>query len=221
VTADGEREPWRRSRSGRGARPERVSPAERRERRAAIDDPAVVLEAAARFLEVRARSVAEVRRRLGQAGYRIDLVEGAIERMTDLGMLDDATFARAWIESRDRARPRGEIALRRELALKGVDLAVVDELLEERREDGGTSNEGGVDLAAAERLLARHERTLARETDARSRRRRAYALLARNGFDPETCSAASAAFVDRAAHILGPDSSEFEGDGEDGAGSEP
>jgi regulatory protein len=188
-------EAYRRSRTGRGARPERVSPAERRERRALVDDPAVVLEAAARFLEVRARSVDEVRRRLGQAGYRSELVEGAIGRMTELGMLDDATFARAWIESRDRARPRGEIALRRELALKGVDRSVVDELLEERRDGGAAVHDGGVDLAAAERLLARHERALARETDPRSRRRRAYALLARNGFDPATCSAASAAYV--------------------------
>ena len=43
--------------------------------------------------------------------------------------------------------------------------------------------------------LRRHERALARETDPRSRRRRAYALLARNGFDPETCSSAAAAYV--------------------------
>jgi len=185
--------------SGRGERPHRESPAERRERRAEIDDPAVVLEAAARFLEVRARSVLEVRRRLGQAGYRSDLVEAAIERMTELGMLDDATFARTWIESRDRARPRGEIALRRELALKGVDRAVVDELLEERRDVGSAASDGGVDLAAAERLLARHERALTRETDPRSRRRRAYALLARNGFDPETCAAAAARVTDPGA----------------------
>jgi regulatory protein len=182
--------------SGRGERLHRESPAERRERRAGIDDPAVVLEAAARFLEVRARSVVEVRRRLSEAGYRSDLVEAAIERLTELRMLDDATFARTWIESRDRARPRGEMALRRELALKGVDRAVVNELLEERRDDGSTRSDGDVDLAAAERLLARHGRALARETDPRSRRRRAYALLARNGFDPETCAAAAARFAD-------------------------
>jgi regulatory protein len=182
--------------SGRGERPHRESPAERRERRAEIEDPAVVLEAAARFLEVRARSVVEVRRRLGQAGYRSDLVEAAIGRLTELGMLDDATFARTWIESRDRARPRGEIALRRELALKGVDRAVVDELLEERRDAGSASTDGGVDLAAAEQLLARHARALAREMDPRSRRRRAYALLARNGFDPETCATAAARVAD-------------------------
>jgi regulatory protein len=179
----------------RGERPERVTPAERRERRAQVDDPAVVLEAAARFLEVRARSIAEVRRRLGDAGYRSDLVEAAIERLTELRMLDDATFARTWIESRDRARPRGEIALRRELAVKGVDRTIVDEILGERHDDGDSA-EGGVDLAAAERLLARHQRALARERDPRSRRRRAYALLARNGFDPAVCATASARVTD-------------------------
>ena len=36
------------------------------------------------------------------------------------GYLDDAAFARTWVESRDRARPRGESALRRELTLKGM-----------------------------------------------------------------------------------------------------
>jgi regulatory protein len=183
--------------AGRSAR--RVSPAERREQRAAIDDPAVVLEAAARFLEARSRSVAEVRRRLGRAGYRADLVEGAIVRLTELGMLDDEAFGRAWVESRDRARPRGEIALRRELGLKGVDRAVVDALLEERRgaaaDRAADDDPVGADLAAARRLLARNARTLARVADPRQRRQRAYALLARNGFDPETCREAAAGIL--------------------------
>ena len=169
--------------------------AERREARAAVDDPAVVLEAAARFLEARSRSVTEVRRRLGRAGYNAELIEGAIERLGELGMLDDEAFGRAWVESRDRARPRGEIALRRELSLKGVDRSIVNDLLEERRAAIEPDDDGegrGPDLAAAERLLARNQRALARVADPRQRRQRAYALLARNGFDPETCREASA-----------------------------
>jgi len=181
--------------------------AERQERRAAVDDPEVVLEAAARFLEARSRSVAEVRRRLGRAGYRPELVEGAIARLTELGMLDDEAFGRAWVESRDRARPRGEIALRRELALKGVDRAIVDELLAERRDGAPTAADDGeavsVDLAAARRLLARNERALGRVADPRVRRQRAYALLARNGFDPDTCRQASGELVERSADIEG------------------
>jgi len=169
--------------------------AERHSERAAIDDPSVILDAAARFLEARSRSVAEVRRRLGRAGYRPELIDGAITRLTALGMLNDAAFGRAWVESRDRARPRGEIALRRELAIKGVNRGIIDELLEERRDPSVAAGGGGVDLEAARRLLARHERSLARVADPRQRRQRAYALLARNGFDPETCRAAAAAYV--------------------------
>jgi regulatory protein len=159
--------------------------AERRARRGAVDDPEVVLEAAARFLEARSRSVAEVRRRLTTAGYRADLVDGAIERLTDLGMLDDEAFARGWVESRDRARPRGERALRDELRLKGIDRAIVDVVLDERRTTDDTA--AIPDRLAAERLLQKHARSLERIADPRRRRERAYALLARNGFDPETC----------------------------------
>lgn len=158
--------------------------AERRARRAEVDDPQVVLEAALRFLEARQRSTAEVRRRLGGAGYRADLVEGAIARLTDLGILDDEAFARAWIESRDRARPRGERALRRELVLKGIDREIADETLRTR-----TTETPDADVEAARRLLARGARSLDRIADPRARRERAYALLARNGFDSEVATA--------------------------------
>ena len=142
--------------TGGGATGRRVSHAERRERRAAVDDPAVVLEAAARFLEPRARSVAEVRRRLTGAGYKRELVDGAIERLLEFGMLDDEAFARAWVESRDRARPRGERAIRQELGLKGIDRSTIDLVLSERRDAvaGLPGDDGEIaspDRSAAER----------------------------------------------------------------------
>ena len=167
----------------------RESFAERRERRGAIDDPEVVLEAAARFLETRSRSIAEVRRRLGSAGYRPELIDGAIARLEELGMLDDRAFGQAWVASRDRAHPRGERALRQELQLKGIDRSIIDELLEERRTHAdGEHTEP--DLDAAARLLVRNDRTLARIADPRQRRSRAYALLVRHGFGSETATAA-------------------------------
>ncbi len=174
------------------SRPRRpfISVAARRAKRAEVEDPNVVLEAALRFLEVRQRSVAEVRRRLTQAGYRAELVTAALERLTDLGILDDAAFTEAWVESRDRARPRGERALRRELAVKGIDRSLVDEAMAVRRPEPGTADDP--DLPAAERLLARHRAQLARVGDPRVRRQRAYALLVRNGFDSEIASALAA-----------------------------
>jgi len=202
--ADGE---WRGPGRGRGSGSDRRKPslAERREQRASETDPEVVLNAAARFLEVRPRSVAEVRRRLRSAGYAAGLVERAVERLVELGFLDDAAFARAWVESRDRARPRGERALRLELRQKGVGREETDEALDGRRDeaaarsadedpDGGGT--GSADEAAAERLLARRASQLGRVPDPRVRRQRAYALLARNGFDPGVCSTVAKRFAE-------------------------
>jgi regulatory protein len=154
-----------------------------RAERAEIDDPTLVMGAALRYLESRARSTAEVRGRLVLHGYRPDLVENCLTRLTELGMLDDDAFARQWVESRDRARPRGERALRRELAQKGIDRATADNTLAERDVDRPDA-----DAAAARRLLERHASALARVPDPRARRQRAYALLARNGFDSELAS---------------------------------
>ncbi len=155
----------------------------RKSEHAEVTDPSLVLAAALRFLEARPRSTAEVQRRLLTQGYQAVLVEGCVARLLDLGILDDAVFARSWVESRDRARPRGERALRSELARKGVDRAMTDEVLGERE-----VAHPDADVEAARRVLARHERALEREADPRVRRRRAYALLARNGFDSETAT---------------------------------
>ena len=161
-----------------------------REERQEITDPSVILEAALRFLEARQRSTVEVRTRLNRAGYRPDLVEGAITRLTELGMLDDEAFAKSWVESRDRAHPRGERALQRELHLKGIDREVIEGTLEDREVE-----RPGANAEAASRLLVRHAAQLARVADPRARRQRAYVLLGRNGFDSETAVAAINAWV--------------------------
>ena len=191
----------------------RESPAERRARRAGIEDVAEVLTAAARFLEARPRSTDEVRHRLREAGYRGDLVEAALLRLTELGFLDDAGFARTWVESRDRARPRGVRALRDELRRMGVAAADIEGALAAREAvasgddpgdprlvpaDGERAASGASDAAAAARLLARKGAGLMREPDLRKRRARAYAMLARAGFDPGTAGQASAAWLQAA-----------------------
>jgi regulatory protein len=176
----------------------------RLERHASETDPSVVLNAAARFLELRSRSVDEVRKHLTAAAFPPPLVEGAIERLLQLGWLDDRAFATAWVESRDRARPRGQVALRRELALKGIDRETVDDVLAQRDEAGrddadgesGTRSRGGsADEIAAERLLTKSRGALQRIDDPRLRRQRVYALLARNGFDPDVCREVSIRFA--------------------------
>ncbi len=192
-----------------GARPRarKPTPAERREQRAQVESTGEVLDAAARYLEARPRSQAEVQAKLLRLGYRPELVEGVIARLLDLGYLDDEAFARAWVESRDRASPRGEHALRTELGRKGVARDVIVTVLDERREvartPGGPSGAGdaeapSADEVAAERLLRKRLVSILREPDARKRRQKAYALLARSGFSPDVCAAVSRSVLESA-----------------------
>jgi regulatory protein len=171
-------------------RPPRRTPNQRREARAQVEDPEVVMDAAATFLAVRPRSIAETRRRLRHLGYRHGLIDSVIERLLRMGYLDDDAFARAWVESRDRARPRGEMALRRELLMRGVAAERIATVLGERA--ANAPSDTAADLAAARRLLERRGAALNREAEPRKRRQKAYALLARNGFSPEIASRASA-----------------------------
>jgi regulatory protein len=155
-----------------------------------VTDPGVVLDAAAAFLAVRPRSVEEVRRRLGDLGFQAGLVDASVTRLVELGYLADHAFARSWVESRDRARPLGVLALRQGLQRTGVARDVVDEILAERASASGQPTGDlapDAELAAAAHLLSRRERALRRESDPRRRRQKAYALLARHGFTPDIC----------------------------------
>ena len=187
-----------RARSGQ----ERREAAEaRRARRAAVTEPDTVMEAAAAFLAVRPRSIEETRRRLNHLGYPAALCDEVVDRLVELSYLDDADFARAWVESRDRAKPRGVVALRRELQLKGVSFETITQVLETRGELARQQADiqqtpGDADRAAAQRLLQRRMSALRREPDPRRRRQKAYALLARNGFAPDVCHETAAAVLD-------------------------
>jgi regulatory protein len=157
-------------------------PAGRREERANVTDPDVVMEAAAALLAVRPRTVADTRRRLRSQGYPSALVDRTVDRLVELGLLDDGAFAQAWVDSRDRARPRGMATLRRELGRQGVPEDAARRVLDERADARPDA-----DTEAATRLLGKRAASLAREPDPRKRRHKAYALLARSGFDPDVC----------------------------------
>jgi regulatory protein len=126
-------------------------------------------------------------------GYPPGLCDEVVERLVELRYLDDGDFARAWVESRDRAKPRGAVALRRELQLKGIADDTIADVLAYRADAAAARTQpdeavsGDADREAAQRLLDRRASTLRRETDPRRRRQKAYALLARNGFAPDVC----------------------------------
>jgi len=84
---------------------------------------------ALRLLSYRSRSQVEMRQRLAGKGLPSAVVSETIERLLQLGLLDDLDFARRWVEGRNRSSPRGRRLLMEELRLKGIDRETIEEAL--------------------------------------------------------------------------------------------
>lgn len=103
-------------------------------------------EKALRFLEPRPRSTVEIRQHLQKKQIAPDLIEQVIGRLTDAGLLDDAAFAKYWVENREQFRPRAGRALRYELKRKGLDSAAITEALESV-DEGESAYRAGLERA--------------------------------------------------------------------------
>jgi len=130
--------------------------------------------AAMRLLSYRPRSETELRQRLARRGAPADLVDGAIARLHELGLVDDAAFARAWVEGRSRLSPRSRRLLRRELQAKGIEGEAAREALVSQDDEDAALRAAGR-RAAAMRGLPYPEF-----------RRRLGEFLRRRGFDSAT-----------------------------------
>jgi len=84
--------------------------------------------AAADLLSRRPWTRADLARRLIRRGAPPEVAEAVIADLMGRGYLDDAAFARQWVESRS-ARGYGAARLRAELRARGVDAAVIDAAL--------------------------------------------------------------------------------------------
>ena len=146
--------------------------------RDAAEDVAMY-DRALNLLAFRARSARELQRRLTMKGESRDRAERVVSRLRDVGLIDDADFARQLARSKvssGASRRR----VQQELFKKGVPRDVADEavadVLEEEQVD---------EVAVAERVARKRLPSLA-SADAATQRRRLYAFLARRGHDSET-----------------------------------
>jgi len=112
------------------------------------------LQAALRFLEARPRSAAEIRERLRRKEFDPTAITAALDRLGELGLVDDAAFARFWVENRQICQPRGAGALRDELRRKGIDRVVADSVLNDDRLVGDEAEQAWTLARAALRKYA-------------------------------------------------------------------
>lgn len=132
-----------------------------------------------RLLTERARSRAELDQKLVQKGYPRAVIDTVLDRLADVGLVDDAAFAEQWVHSRHTYSGRGRRALSMELQRKGIDPQTSTEALSQISADD--ERERAADLVR--KKLARTTPDDIADRDDRERlMRRLVGMLARRGY---------------------------------------
>jgi len=129
---------------------------------------------ALRLLGYRPRSRLEIERHLRHKGYEAEAIDAAMARLVANRYVDDETFARSWLNHRERLRPRGVRGLSHELRQKGIEREIIDEVLTELDEEASA-------WAAIEGKIQRW-----RGLDQMAFRKKVTGFLSRRGFAYDT-----------------------------------
>ena len=136
-------------------------------------------EAAARGLCLRALTGTPKTRQqladlLATRGIPDEAAEAVLDRFTEVGLIDDAAFARAWVSSRSTGRGLARRALSAELRAKGIEPEVAAEAVDAVDDDD--------ERATARRLVDRKVGAM-RRLDRATATRRLMGMLARKGYN--------------------------------------
>jgi regulatory protein len=122
-----------------------------------------------------ARSRKELADKLAAKLVPDDVATRLLDRFEEVGLVDDAAFARSWVASRQPSKGLARRALAVELRRKGIDDDVAREALDEIDTD---------DEAEAARTLVRKKLRSMANLDDTARTRRLVGMLARKGYSP-------------------------------------
>lgn len=126
-----------------------------------------------RLLTGTPRTRGQLAEALRTRGIPDEVAQEVLSRFEDVGLIDDAAFADAWVESRHHSRGLARRALARELRTKGVDSALIDEAV------------GQLDAEQEERTareLVERKLRATRGLEREKRLRRLAGMLARKGY---------------------------------------
>jgi regulatory protein len=142
------------------------------------DGPDADTEAVARTILLdqltgRARSRKELADKLAARHVPDDVASRLLDRFEEVGLVDDAAFARSWISGRQADKGLARRALAQELRRKGIDDEVARAALDEVDPDA--------EEAAARALVRKKLRSLTR-VDQTTATRRLVGMLARKGY---------------------------------------
>lgn len=115
-----------------------------------------------------------------------DLIAEVVKKLKKYHYLKDEEFAKWWIASRERSRPKGKIILKSELMQKGIAKEIIEELLSRV---GSQKNSA---IKAVEKKIPRWKNLKTIEF-----KKKIYSYLSSRGFEFDTIREVVAHFVER------------------------
>jgi|SRR5580693_3806478 regulatory protein len=128
-----------------------------------------------RMLTAAPQTRAQLAAALRRGSVPDETAEAVLSRFADVGLIDDAAFARAWVESRHHSRGLSRRSLSAELRRNGVaneDIREAVDTLDPEQE------------VATARRLVEQKMAATRSQPPEARARKAAGLLARKGYPP-------------------------------------
>lgn len=127
------------------------------------------------LLSYKARTAAELKARLVRKGFSPDVVSSTLERLGELGLVNDEQFARQFTEDRVVVGHKGTWRVRAELRKRGVAREQIEQAIAAAPDETAAAREVVLKFRARNKRL---------EPDVL--RRRLYGFLARRGFSVDT-----------------------------------
>lgn len=159
--------------AGEGRRRSRESGGVREPEGPPADPEAAARDICLRLLSFSPRTRAQLADALRRKGVDDEVAEQVLGRYTEVGLIDDEAFARAWVQSRHNGRGLARRALAAELRQRGVADETVKDAVEELAPEQEES--------AARELIAKRM-AATRGLDPTKRTRRIVGVLARKGY---------------------------------------
>jgi regulatory protein len=147
------------------------------------------LELAYAYINRRDRTVSEVRTQLQRKGISSELIEAAIQTLSDQGYLNDARFAELFVSDKRELEQWGSERIRRGLSARGIERELVEQAL---ADDGG---DGRPELSELDRALKLLRRRFPVPPTGRRERDRALGVLLRKGYESELAVDALCAYA--------------------------
>jgi regulatory protein len=144
-----------------------------RERAVGQDPEQVARQVCLKLLDVAPRTRVELAERVRRSGVPDAVAERVLDRLTDVGLVDDEAFAEAWVSSRHAGRQLGSRRLADELRRRGVSRSAVERAVSQLDPDSERAAARALAAARLPRLAG-----LSKQTQLR----RLAGLLARRGY---------------------------------------